>query len=42
MFDLYRQANELVLSWLHLREVIALDDPDPSFEERQVRLSAIS
>jgi hypothetical protein len=40
-FDLYRQADVLVLSRFHLREVQTLYNPDPGFKERLVRLDAI-
>lgn len=39
--DLYRQAYELVLTRLYLREIVALDDPDPGLEERLVRLGSV-
>src|SRR5215212_9315296 len=39
--DLDRQTDQLVLASFHLREVQALDDPDPGFEERPVRLLAV-
>ncbi len=32
-----RQAAQLVLAWLYLRKIEALDDPDPGPEERLMR-----